>query len=63
MNENQKEILCPLKDCNFKTREMDELREHWNVAHSYLRFPEIRVESDFTYNTATSKEFVGLILY
>lgn len=59
MDEHQKELLCPLKDCNFKLKQMDELRTHWNGSHSYLRFPEIREESKFTYNSTTSEENVS----
>ncbi|XP_055296597.1 zinc finger protein 271-like [Sitodiplosis mosellana] len=58
VNDDQKDLLCPLKDCNFKWKRTVELREHWNRAHSYLRFPELREESEFTYSTTESEENV-----
>lgn len=32
-------IICPLKECSFKSRRMHKLRKHWNKEHSDLRFP------------------------
>ena len=59
--ETSEEHLCPLKDCNFEFTRMNELREHWDKAHSYLRFPEFRDESKFSYTTSANEDDVSTV--
>lgn len=45
---HSRKIVCPLKDCIFQTKRMQELRKHWTKKHGSLKFPGIR-QSRFGY--------------
>lgn len=47
-------ILCPLKGCDFTSKRIEHIRNHWKTTHPNLRFPEISRRSDFTYKTSTA---------
>lgn len=51
-----KKICCPLKDCSFETKRLDNLRNHWKRLHGNFKFPEIRRESGFAYKTNKSSD-------
>lgn len=42
-------IWCPLKLCNYKAKQMNEMRTHWNREHGGMAFPQFRDDSNFTY--------------
>lgn len=50
---SKKRILCPLKSCDFTSKRLVFIREHWKKAHQNFRFPEIDQSSGFTYKTTT----------
>lgn len=60
-------LICPLKECTYESKQLVELREHWNKMHSSFRFPEIKSGSGFTYKTNSNntnqddvRQFVGV---
>lgn len=49
----KKRILCPLKSCDYTSKRLEFIREHWKRKHQQFRFPEISRDSGFTYRTTT----------
>lgn len=52
-----KKIQCPIKDCAYKSRQIEKLQRHWNREHPNFKFPEMKTESVFSWSSPhTSKE-------